>query len=206
MDTSEDSILIDDSHQFQYGILANGAAIHSANLSAGRTSYLDTLPQIKTALTFDGMPRWVPLLTDEHNYVDGGKTWRRSPPLSGMHVSAGRSELDIVLWHEEFPTVRKVSPRFKDPVDSDLPVELDVSIEPAQGNAHVDVTPRNEKSGVRRIAVVWKNMKDEGLSPDDWITSQPTAFPPLMPRAASESQWRIARRMIEAFLSSEVKT
>jgi len=181
-------------------ILAQGAAIHAGRIASGQPSYLDTLPRIKTAVVYCGTPRFIDLLSDADEYVDGGKPWSRAQPLTGMHVAAGQQELELVLSHEEYSTVRTVTARLKQVSKVQLPVALEVSIEPAQGNARVDVVPERPTEGMKRFPVEWKSMRDTSLDENTWVESQPTAFPPLMPRGASAYAWSITHSKVEEFL------
>jgi len=196
-------LLLEDCTPGAHGILAQGAAIHGHKLLAGVPSYLDTLPRIQTALSENGEPKWFDLLSSTDEYVDGGRLWRRPEPLAGMHIAKDQSQLELVLSHEEFSTVRKVSVNFRDPAACNIPVVLDVSIQPAQGNAKVEVVPQVTDAAFHRLPMEWKSMMDADLTPEQWINSQPTAFPPLMPRASSDTNWQSARRLISRFLGME---
>ena len=193
-------LLLDDCTLGAHGVLAKGAAIHCHKLLAGLPSYLDTLPRIQTALSENGEPKWFDLLNSTDEYVDGGRLWKRPEPLGGMHIAKDQSQLELVLSHEEFTAVRKVSVNFREPADRNISVVLDVSIQPAQGNARVEVVPQVTDASFPRLPMEWKSMLDVDLTPEDWINSQPTAFPPLMPRAPSDTNWQSARRLISRFL------
>jgi hypothetical protein len=193
-------LTLDDFTLGGHGILARGACIHGERLLAGVPSYLDTLPRIQTALSENGEPRWFDLLSANDDYVDGGRLWKRPEPLGGMHISKDQSQLELVLSHEEFSTVRKVSVNFREPAASNIPVVLEVSIQPAQGNAKVEVVPQITDSTFHRLPIEWKSMRDAELTADAWIKSQPTAFPPLMPRGPSDTNWQSAKKLICIYL------
>lgn len=193
-------LLLEDCTPGAHGILAKGAAIHGHKLLAGAPSYLDTLPRIQTALSENGEPKWFDLLSSTDEYVDGGRLWKRAEPLGGMHIAKDQSQLELVLSHEEFPTVRKVSVNFREPASRNISVVLDVSIHPAQGNARVEVVPQITDSTFHRLPIEWKSMQDVDLTADKWINSQPTAFPPLMPRAPSDTHWQSAKKLICLYL------
>jgi len=193
-------LLLEDCAPGAHGILAEGASIHGQRLLAGVPSYLDTLPRIQTALSENGEPKWFDLLSSTDEYVDGGRLWRRPEPLGGMHIAKDQSQLELVLSHEEFSTVRKVSVNFREPADCNIPVVLDVSIQPAQGNAKVEVVPHVSGAIFHRLPMEWKSMQDVGSTADEWVNSQPTAFPPMMPRASSDTNWQSARKLICLYL------
>jgi hypothetical protein len=195
--------LLDDSTPGDSGILARGAAIHSHKLINGLPSYLDTLPRIQTALSENGEPKWFDLLSSNDEYVDGGRLWKRPEPLAGMHLAKDQSQVELLLSHEEFSTVRKVAVTFKEPADRNIPVVLEVSIQPAQGNAKVEVVPQVADAIFHRLPMEWKVMRDVELTAEEWINSQPTAFPPLMPRAPSDNNWQSAKILIRRFLGHE---
>ena len=199
-------LLLDDCTPGAHGILAKGAAIHGHKLLAAVPSYLDTLPRIQTALSENGEPKWFDLLSSTDEYVDGGRLWKRPEPLGGMHIAKDQSQLELVLSHEEFPTVRKVSINFREPADCNISVVLDVSIQPAQGNARVEVVPQITDSTFHRLPMEWKSMRDVDLTAEEWINNQPTAFPPLMPRAPSDTNWQSTKKLICLYLGITKET
>ncbi len=184
-------------------MLARGAAIYAARLSEGRLAYLDSLPRIRTATYQAGLPSWLDLLNPDDTYVEGGKPWRRPKPIDGLKIQMGQTCLDVALWHDEFPTARKVTATFPDAVMTDVPITLNVSVEPAQGNAHVEVIPRDAGTfGTRRLFLEWRRMEDLGLTADDWLASLPRLFPGTLKRIASPSRWPNAESAMARYLQS----
>lgn len=192
---------------------ARGSALVAQRLNAGETAWLDTLPRLRTATYQAGKAAWLDLLQSEDVFVEGGRVWRRPEPVRGLSVQAGRHSLEVPVWHEEFPTVRKVMAEFDAPLEADVSVELDVRIEPAQGNARIEVRPimagqvaggtsARSDSSMRTLWLEWSRMTDEGVSPEEWLSKLPTSYPPPMRRSASRTKWRTARRAIQDFVQS----
>jgi len=196
-------LLVQDNSDGSSAVLAHGAAIHALRLAAKEPSYLDTLPRIRTTTYVHGKLTWLDLLQSDDSYVDGGRTWQRPQPLTGLKVQRGRSRVEVTLWHDEFPTIRKVCAEFAQPVVEDVPVSLDVRIAPAQGNARIDVIPTVTNVGVRRLQLEWRRMQDEKLTPEEWLSKQPTLFPPLLPRMATRARWESVKLAMETFLRVE---
>lgn len=128
------------------------------------------------------------MLKSDDNFIADGETWKRPDPLIGLKVQRGRHALEVTLWHDEFPTVRTIKSEFAEAVTADVPVQLHVTIQPAQGNARVDVIPAVKDVGVRNLRLERRHMRDEKLSPEAWLRQQPTNFPPLLRRVASAAQ------------------
>lgn len=192
---------------------ARGAAIVAQRLNTGETAWLDTLPQLRTATYQGGKAAWLDLLQSEDAFVEGGRVWRRPEPVQGLSVQAGRHSLEVPVWHEEFPTVRKVIADFDAALKADVSVELDVRIEPAQGNARIEVRPTIANSltvgpqgqldsSMRTLWLEWSRMTDEGVSPEEWLSNLPTSYPPPMHRSASRAKWRAARKAMQLFVQS----
>ena len=195
--------LVDGSPTEPRSMLARGAAIYAARLAEGRLAYLDSLPRIRTATYQSGVASWLDLLNPDDSYVEGGKPWHRPKPVDGLKIQMGQTCLDVALWHDEFPTARKVTATFPDAVVTDVPITLDVSVEPAQGNAHVEVIPRDAGTfGTRRLFLEWRRMEDLGMTPDDWLASLPRLFPGTLKRIASPTRWPTAESTMALYLQS----
>ncbi len=195
--------LVDGSPMESRSMLARGAAIYAARLSEGRLAYLDSLPRIQTATYQSGKLSWFDLLNPDDTFVEGGKLWRRPNPVQGLKVQAGRHQLDVTIQHDEFRTVRQVIADFPEAVSRDVQVTLDVSVEPAAGNASVEVIPSETGVlGTRRLFLEWRRMKDLNKTPEDWLNSLETICPPLMRRAASQMLWPSAHRALVNYLSN----
>jgi hypothetical protein len=138
------------------------------------------------------------LLGTADSFVAGGQTWQRPEPVSGLSVQSGRQQIEVTLWHDEFPTVRNITADLPDVVSADVPVSLQVSVEPAQGNARVEVVPVEPGVfGRRRMFLEWRRMSDSEKTPDDWLNELPTLFPGLLRRAASSNRWYTVKRMLD---------
>ncbi len=182
-------------------MIGGGAALHSSRLTSKEPSYLDTLPRIRTSTYIAGRPAWLDLLKPDDGWVDGGRTWQRSDPLRGLCIQEGRSELEVIVWHDEFPTVRKLKSSFKQPLTKDIPVRLEIAVEPAQGNARIEVIPLDPNCGLRQLRLEWSRMEDTKLVPDEFLGKLPTLFPPLLRRASCRAKWENAREAMRLYLS-----
>ena len=189
-----DRILTGDEATSQHSLLADGAALYSALLAEGQPTYLDTLPRIQLAAYITGTPGWIPLLNEADAYVDGGKVWHRPTPVSGLRALSGSDHLEVTLSHEEFSTARRISTQFPKKLTSDVPIKLSVSVEPAQGNASVEIVPDQPALfGSRRLFLEWRKMEVLPEKPDEWLADNlPTLFPALLKRASSPSLWEHA--------------
>ena len=216
IDQQSVQLLVDDplaEGRLDSSLPARGAAMVAQRLNAGETAWLDTLPQLRTATYQGGKAAWLDLLQSEDTFVEGGRVWRRPEPVRGLSVQAGRQSLEVPVWHEEFPTVRKVIADFDASLEADVLVELDVRIEPAQGNARIEVRPIiadsvtvgtqvRPDSSMRTLWLEWSRMTDEGVSPDEWLSNLPTSYPPPMRRSASRAKWHTARKAMQVFVQS----
>lgn len=194
-------ILIGDEAASQHSLLADGAALYSAMLAVGQPTYLDTLPRVQLAAYITGTPGWIPLLNEADAYVDGGKTWHRPTPVSGLRALSGSDHVEVTLSHEEFATARKLSTKFPKQLTSDVPIRLSVSVEPAQGNARVEIVPDQPALfGSRRLFLEWRKMEVLPEEPNKWLSlNLPTLFPPLLKRGSSESLWRQVSGYLEKY-------
>lgn len=189
---SPDRTLIGDEATSQRSLLADGAALYSALLAEGQPTYLDTLPRVQLAAYITGTPGWIPLLNEADAYVDGGNTWHRPTPVSGLRALSSSEHLEVTLSHEEFATARRISTPFPRKLTSDVPIKLSVSVEPAQGNARVEIVPEQPAVfGSRRLFLEWRKMEVLQEEPDAWLSKNlPTLFPALLKRASSSSLWK----------------
>ena len=188
-------ILIGDDANTQHSLLADGAALYSALLAEGQPTYLDTLPRVQLAAYITGTPGWIPLLNEADAYVDGGKVWHRPTPVSGLRALSGSDHLEVTLSHEEFTTARRISTKpFPRKLTSDVPIKLSVSVEPAQGNASVEIVPEQPALfGSRRLFLEWRKMEVLQEEPEAWLAKNLlTLFPALLKRASSPSLWNQA--------------
>ena len=174
------------------GLLARAAALHSIRLAAGLPTYLDTLPRLEVVVTRLGEPVWESLLQEDESFVDGGRQFRKEGVGEGeMRVEAGSATLDISLHHGEHPTVRMHTIHLPRVSGKPMPISLDVSMTPAQGNARVEVQPGVAGFfGHHCVVVDWRgNMQESGKGPDEYLASIPRILPPASPREGSELMW-----------------
>ncbi len=186
-------------------VIGSGALRYAAAVAAVDASYLDTLPRIRLDVKGRGATsKWQDLLDDSDEFVVGGKLWRRGSPLTGLGVKAGKQRVELTLNHEEFDTVRQWVAEWPKPALQETAIELHVSLEPAQGNARVDVIPVNAvEEGMRRIPLEWHRMTDTGKTPEQWMAAKKDrSFPATLVRAASARMWRPAQLAIVRYLSS----
>jgi hypothetical protein len=180
------------------GLLAQGAAVYVAAVQTGCPSYLDTLPKLKTVVVREGKPIWKDLLPEEHEFVDGGQVWRRPQDLTGLSIAEGSHEISLALSHEEHPFVREVIARLPRAVEQQEPVSIAVAVEPAQGDARLEVKPTSpELFDRRRVVFDWKRMKELELNADEYLATVPRIFPELLLRNPSSSKWRIAAGVMQ---------
>jgi hypothetical protein len=172
------------------GLLAKGAAIYASSVRLGRPTYLDTLPQMKTIVTRSGEPCWIDLLEEEHKFVYGGHIWRRPEDLRGLAIEKGKIELSLAVAHEEFSRVREVSAPLPRAAPERSLVSIAVAIEPAQGNARLEVIPESPALfDSKRIAFDWRRMKELELDEQQYLDTFPRIFPDLLTRGGSASRW-----------------
>ena len=200
-----DRILTGDEATSQHSLLADGAALYSALLAEGQPTYLDTLPRVQLAAYITGTPGWIPLLNEADVYVDGGKVWHRPTPVTGLRALSGSDHLEVTLSHEEFSTARRISTQFPKKLTSDVPIKLSVSVEPAQGNARVEIVPDQPALfGSRRLFLEWRKMEVLHDEPEVWLSvNLPTLFPALLKRASSSSLWQHAAAAISKYCNAE---
>lgn len=179
-----------DGHNYEPGLIAKGAALYALQSSRGTPTYFDTLPRLQAAVTYAGTPRWIDLLPDDQRFVDGGKVWKRPENLSGLSLAKGSHDLKLALAHEDFDRVREVVAELPKLVVEKEPVKISVAIEPAQGNARLEVHPDNtDVFGRRRIAFDWRKMKETDVTQEGYLQSIPLIFPGLLPRLSSIGKW-----------------
>ena len=198
-----DRILIED-QTTRFGTLALGAGDLTSRIRSGIPAYLDTLPRIRIAALRLGEPAWIELLDQKDQWVEGGKTWQRIPNLPGVEIPRGSDTLKVALNHEEFESVRNVTAHLPHQVSRNTSVSLAVTMEPAQGNARVEVVPAESKLfGRSRVYVEWDRMKDTGCTPEDYLLYHvPRILPPLHPRLASRERWNAARWWVSSAVTS----
>lgn len=180
------------------GLCACGTAEFLAALERDEIAYLDTLPRLRIAALRRGEPVWEPLFNADDRWVPGGRRWRRDPPFEGLSLRRGQQILDLTLHHEELPTVRAVQVELTRPVEESLPVTLEVTVEPAQGRARIQVIPERPGAlGRRPVWIELGRMRDTGHDPATYLEENyPRAFPPLHPRMGSRECWRAAEPVV----------
>jgi len=185
------------------GVLSEGAAIYAYRIEHGLPTYLDTLPRIYTVVTKYGEPIWHDLLKEDDEYVEGGRTWKRDPNLEGLSIASGTDSLTIALNHKEHPTVREVSASLPRELDQRTPISLAVSMEPANGNARIEVVPDEADTFRRRsVYVEWDSMEETGKSPDSWLDGIDRTCPAVSPRTSSHRRRGPALDAMKSFLRS----
>lgn len=185
-------------------LLAHGAALHLARQAADEVSYYDSLPELELFVDRRGAYEWVSLLGDAEHFVRGGVPWELEEPIVGFELRRGSSQVKLVLAHEEYRGVRELVSSFEESHEQRTPVTLHVSCTPAQGNAKLRLVtspPPGEKC--REVLANWRRMvtktdaQDQPVGKDEYLRSQPRAFPELMPRLSSEDKWRLARPRLQ---------
>lgn len=188
-------------------LLAHGAAVHCARQSAGEVSYRDSLPEIELFVDRKGSFEWISLLKDSEQFVNGGFPWERTEPITGFELRRGSSQVKLVLAHEEYEGVRELVSSFEETHEQRIPVTLHVSCTPAQGNAKLRlVTALTEGRKSHEVLANWQRMtvktdsQSKPISKEDYLKSQPRAYPELMPRLASENKWHYAAKELSELL------
>ncbi len=190
-----------------HGIASQGAALYAARLQAGLPTYLDTLPRLQLVVKQNGEPTWIDLLDEEHRFVEGGKLWKRKDEVKNLEIPPNSTELTLAVHHEEYKNVREVTAALPGSVDQKERVRLAVAMEPAQGNARVEVLPETAGLfGTKRVSVNWRRMtvfKDEqgkAKTPDEYLKFLPRIFPDLSPRSSSPARMTSAKEVLSRFL------
>jgi hypothetical protein len=190
-------------------LLAQGASLFGARLAAGIPAYFDTLPKLLMLVRERyGDMQWIPLLEGVHKFAAGGEVWKRPQPVSGLAIEKRAEQLTFAVHHEEYSNIRELPVPLPNGPKTDEPIELHVSITPAQGHARLEVIPeRRDLFGHRRVFVDWNRMKtvpDEkwGNDRNAYKDHQPHPYPPLMPRMHSRARWNFARLRIRQFLAA----
>lgn len=191
-----------------HGIASQGGAIYAARLQAGLPTYLDTLPRLQLVVKHNGEPTWIDLLDEEHRFVEGGRVWKRKEEVENLEIPPNSTELTLAVHHEEYKNVREVTTALPNCVDRKERVRLAVAMEPAQGNAHVEVLPETSGLfGLKRVSVNWRRMtvfKDEHgkvKTPDEYLKFLPRIFPDLSPRSSSPARLASAKDVLSRFLN-----
>jgi hypothetical protein len=176
--------------------LAAGASIFALDRREGRTSYLDTLPDLELFVNRNYEFEWMSLLGDSDQFVPGGQEWKLPNPIDDLAVRRGASSIKLVVAHEEYPGVRELQVKLDRTAELDLAAELHVSATPAQGNAQLRlVTEELQTVPSQSILANWNRMTplldnaNQPISKDDYANSRPRAYPNLRPRPASLDRW-----------------
>ena len=183
-------------------LLGLGAGYCAMEYANGRIVYLDSLPRISTVVARAGELVWDPLLDNGDKYVPGGIVWRSHKNLEGFAIRPHTTELTIAVDHEEYSTVREVKAVIGANATTNIePVALSMAIEPAAGNARVEVVPKKKGLfGNKKIFIEWKTMADTGKNPADWVAAQPRIHPGISPRLGSRSKWNSVDRTLDELL------
>ncbi len=182
--------LIDDVSPDRPSLLAEGAALCAARLASNRIPYLDTLPRLKVLTMKMGEPNWSDLLKTDDQFVEGGKPFQ-PPDRSGYFIRSGENEIRLDVAHAEHDSVRTVHNILPRRAETEKPIRLRVSMEPARGNARVQVLPEDPTFlGDRRIYLDWKSSTDTGKTMDELTQGLPRVCPPLDPRRWSYELWK----------------
>lgn len=167
--------------------LAISAHTYSRNLAKDRVSYLDELPDLQLLITKRGVAEWRSLREEE--LVPGGKP-ATLIKVKDFSLTLGERHLNFFVHHEDYETVRKAELSFTQAYDQDIQLELDVSLEPAGGNAVIEARPLKQTSEVHFNKVVdWDRAEDTEKTPEEIRKEQPLAFPPHAPRTTSLEDW-----------------
>jgi hypothetical protein len=193
------------------GLTALGAALYGKRRLHDEPTYLDTLPRLRTVVRTMGEPTWLDLLPEDTQFVPGGRVWRRPERVQNLSIAERQSLLTLTVHHEDYPSVREVAAKLEDPLPQRERVELDVEMEPAQGNARITVVPtRPDAFGGKPVIVHWRSAKesrdpetDGPMSPERYLLTLERVFPSLNPRFGSVDRWRNARRLMQAYLDHE---
>lgn len=188
-------------------MLAKGASIFARDRIEGRTSYLDTLPDLELFVDRNHQYDWLSLLGDGDKFVDGGKQWELANPISGVAVRRGATSIKLVVAHDEYEGVRELQVTLDRPAEQRLAAKLHVSATPAQGNAKLRlVTEARNEIPSRSILANWDRMQPvlnhEGKPVDKatFLKMQPRAFPELFPRRWSHGKWGAALPSVEKMI------
>ncbi len=180
-------------------LLARGASIFARDRAEGRTSYLDTLPDLELFVDRNHQYDWLSLLGGSDQFVPGGQQWELPNPIEGLALRRGATSIKLVVAHDEYPGVRELQVTLDRPAEQRLAATLNVSATPAQGNAKLRlVTVAQGSIPSRSILANWDRMQPvldhEGKSVDKatFLKMQPRAYPELFPRRWSHAKWRAA--------------
>ncbi len=185
-------------------MLAKGASIFARDRIEGRTSYLDTLPDLELFVDRNYRYDWLSLLGDTDQFVAGGQPWELPDPIDGLALRRGATSIKLVVAHDEYEGVRELQVPLDRPAEQRLSAKLHVSATPAQGNAKLRlVTQAREEIPSRSILANWDRMRPvlnhEGcpVDKDAFFKMQPRAFPELFPRRWSHAKWQAALPTVE---------
>lgn len=143
-------------------VVSEGAAHFAWCSATGRPTYRERLQPLEFYAVGrdeegDACHKWTPLL--DVKTVEGGRPYRRSQPITGMHISAGRDALRLLLRSgmlDEPEQIREVPAPLDKALVQDAPVKLNVSVDPGQGYAKVEVI--SEEPGLFRRHLDWRRM------------------------------------------------
>jgi hypothetical protein len=195
-------------------LIARGASTFLQARLQGRTSYLDTLPNLELFVDRSTHYDWLQLLGDSDQFVSGGQQWELPQPIEGLAVRRGASSIKLVVAHDEYPGVRELQITLDRPAEVDLGASLRVSATPAQGNARLLLTTESTNGiASRSILANWERMtklfEKDNTTPLDkkrFEQSRPKAFPNLRPRAADPNRWSTFSYRAKKFLAEVEET
>ena len=175
------------------GWLAIEAARLRQRVAQRVPAWLETLPKLDLVVEgADGEPAWTKLVPPELNWVAGGQEWTRSKPLSGFALRGGENRIELPLFHDEFGTVRRVGVQWAKSAPKTVPMNIDVRMVPAQGQARLVVRPQKATGSEEideGVNADWAAMDDTRMSPEAFLKKLPRSFPPPLPRIASRNRW-----------------
>jgi hypothetical protein len=188
-------------------LLAKGAAIFARDQLQGKTSYLDTLPNLELFVDRNNQYEWFGLLGDADQFVTGGQQWELPKPIEGLAIRRGAASIKLVVAHDEYDGVRELQVRLDRPAEQRLAAKLHVSATPAQGNAKLRlVTEEREPMSQKSILANWDRMPpvvDGQNRPVDkaaFLKMQPRAYPELFPRRSSFAKWQAVLPKVEKLI------
>lgn len=187
---------------FPRGVIARESAHYAAGLAAGAVVYLDTLPTLELLTQHQGQPKWVDLVNAQR-LVPGGRVHRNTVD-PGLYVSPGHTDLELKVYMEGHEFVREVVSSLPEDIDEREDISLFVSVEPARGNARVEVVAkRPEFLKGRSVMLDWGAAEDTGKTKSQVEDELPLFCPPTEKRKFSVRKWESALKKV-ADLEREV--
>jgi hypothetical protein len=183
--------------------LASAAAVYVARRAAGNPTYLDTLPRMETMVIERGLPKWKALIPDLDQYVPGGRPWEDKVEIAGLGVPPNSKSLDLHVWSETEDLVKEVSADFATPPTQKVGVHFGLKVEPARGNAEVEVVPEKEGAlGRRRVELNWRSARTSLKNREELLAEAAVPCPSIQPRGAWRGLWWNAPRNWQTSIKS----